>query len=169
MRAAGCGSIQDGFILAADILASGNFITVGTIPAPCSAFLAAVQNLQNDAADPEAREILIYSLASNAAVLASWRARVSKEPCGRVLSRASCSSGVSPFPALGFCKLSLLPRGSSRLGTPRGPSISRYGSPGSLNSLHALRECLDCRHRRVPSWRSSQIQKAALIKDRHTE
>jgi len=64
--AAGCGSIQDGFILAVDILASGNFITVGTMPAPRSAFLAAVQNLQNDAAGPEAREILIYSLASNA-------------------------------------------------------------------------------------------------------
>ena len=66
MLAAGCGAIQGGFILAADISASGNFITVGGIPAPSPAFLAVAQDLRNGAADPEMREILTYSLASNA-------------------------------------------------------------------------------------------------------
>ncbi len=66
MLAAGCGSIRGGFVLAADISACGNFVTVGSIPSPSPAFLAAVQDLQNRAADPEMREILTYSLALNA-------------------------------------------------------------------------------------------------------
>ncbi len=66
MLAAGCGSIQGGFVLAADISACGNFITVGSIPSPSPAFLAAAQDLQNGAADTEVREILTYSLALNA-------------------------------------------------------------------------------------------------------
>jgi hypothetical protein len=64
--AADCGSIQDGFVLAADISASGSFTTIGGIPVPSPAFLAAIQDLQNGAADARIREILTYSLASNA-------------------------------------------------------------------------------------------------------
>lgn len=67
MLAAGCGSIGGGFVLAADISASGNFIAVGSILAPRPAFLAAAQELQSAQADPDTRQILTYALASNAA------------------------------------------------------------------------------------------------------
>ncbi len=66
MLAAGCGSIRGGFVLAADMSGSGNFITVGRIRAPCPEFLAIAEDLRNGAADPEIRGILTYSLASNA-------------------------------------------------------------------------------------------------------
>jgi hypothetical protein len=67
--AAGCGRVRGGFVLSADIPATGRFIPLGIMSAPCRPFLAAAQDLQNEAGDPLAREILTYGLASNLAGL----------------------------------------------------------------------------------------------------
>jgi len=82
--AARCGSLRGGIDLAADISASGNFIPVGRMTAPCIAFLAVVQDLQTGAADPQMREILIYSLALNAGgscILASAGIETALQAC----------------------------------------------------------------------------------------
>lgn len=61
--------IPSGFILTADISASGNFIAIGRMPAPTVAFVAALQDLLSSQADPELKEILTHSLASHVAGL----------------------------------------------------------------------------------------------------
>jgi hypothetical protein len=56
-------------VLAADISASGDFIAMGRMHAPCPALAAAARDLQDNPADPDPPEIQVYSLASNAAGL----------------------------------------------------------------------------------------------------
>ena len=57
------------FILAADFAGSGNFISIGRMLAPSPAFAAALAGLQSGAEDAGHRNLLVYSLAANAAGL----------------------------------------------------------------------------------------------------
>ncbi len=62
-------SVASDFVLAADIPASGQFIAMGRMYAPCAALVAAAQDLRDNPADPDLLEIQVYALASNASGL----------------------------------------------------------------------------------------------------
>lgn len=78
MLDAGCGRVRGGFVLSADIPATGRFVPIGIMSAPCRPFLDAVQDLQNNAGDPLASETLAYALASNVAGLTVFAAASSQ-------------------------------------------------------------------------------------------
>jgi len=95
------GKRSSDFVLAADVSGSGDFIAVGRMRVPSPAFAAAVQDLQNGAADLEMREALIHSLASSAAgfcVLDGKNIETALEAC---LPARLVSEWRIAFPGLG--------------------------------------------------------------------
>ena len=162
MLAAGCGSIGGGFVLAADISASGNFIAVGSILAPCPAFLAAAQELQSAQADPETRQILTYALASNAAgscILASAEIEKALAACALenlVFDWLIGIPGVRGFASSLSCRADRAGWGCSGGPRHRVEAGGKAGTPRmrGRNAWIALT---------AEVLRSSQIQEAAFI------
>lgn len=53
------------FVLSADIAGTGNFIEIGRMHTPSPAFAAAMQDLQNGAANSELREVQEHTIAAH--------------------------------------------------------------------------------------------------------